>query len=262
MLMGRSLSSRVAGAPFLGTYAVPKLALFPIFPSSSSHRQPVEIALVFLECSTPRHHHQPGSAQRRRVLLWSEQNMDASRVEILRRIVIPATAPFIFAGSASPCGGDDRGGDHGNDQLRDGLGYQVIYARFRSRRTACSRSWSSSRCSAALDRTLVVLRDRLYTGKNSKRTHLEGTPRELVLALLTVFASSIPSPTRRATLIRFGRGFAAEEQVWLMSARPDLAPSQGKKYQLKQILFQANPERFQALPSPASSTAGRRRASR
>jgi ABC-type nitrate/sulfonate/bicarbonate transport system substrate-binding protein len=47
-------------------------------------------------------------------------------------------------------------------------------------------------------------------------------------------------------LIRLGRGFAAEEQVWLMSARPDLAPNQGKKYQLKQILFQANPQRFQA----------------
>jgi len=47
-------------------------------------------------------------------------------------------------------------------------------------------------------------------------------------------------------MIRFGRGFAAEEQVWLMSARPDLAPNQGKKYQLKQILFQANPQRFQA----------------
>jgi ABC-type nitrate/sulfonate/bicarbonate transport system substrate-binding protein len=49
------------------------------------------------------------------------------------------------------------------------------------------------------------------------------------------------------TLIRFGRGFAAEEQVWLMSARPDLTPNQGKKYRLKQILFQANPERFQAF---------------
>jgi ABC-type nitrate/sulfonate/bicarbonate transport system substrate-binding protein len=48
-------------------------------------------------------------------------------------------------------------------------------------------------------------------------------------------------------LIRFGRGFAAEEQVWLMSARPDLAPNQGKRYELKQILFQANPERFQAF---------------
>lgn len=48
-------------------------------------------------------------------------------------------------------------------------------------------------------------------------------------------------------LIRFGRGFAAEEQVWLMSARPDLTPNQGKKYQLKQILFRANPQRFQAF---------------
>src|SRR6187549_1112410 len=32
-----------------------------------------------------------------------------------------------------------------------------------------------------------------------------------------------------------------------MSARPDLAPNQGKRYELKQILFQANPERFQAF---------------
>src|SRR5687768_356695 len=48
-------------------------------------------------------------------------------------------------------------------------------------------------------------------------------------------------------LIRFGRGFAAEEQVWLMSARPDLTPNQGKRYVLKQILFQANPQRFQAF---------------
>jgi ABC-type nitrate/sulfonate/bicarbonate transport system substrate-binding protein len=67
-----------------------------------------------------------------------------------------------------------------------------------------------------------------------------------VLALLaSVFVSQAlaqPIPT-----IRLGRGFAAEEQVWLMSARPDLTPNQGKRYQLKQILFQANPERFQAF---------------
>ena len=47
-----------------------------------------------------------------------------------------------------------------------------------------------------------------------------------------------------APLIRLGRGFAAEEQVWLMSARPDLAPNQGKRYQLTRFHFQANPERF------------------
>jgi ABC-type nitrate/sulfonate/bicarbonate transport system substrate-binding protein len=59
-----------------------------------------------------------------------------------------------------------------------------------------------------------------------------------------VFAANAVAQT--PPLIRLGRGFAAEENVWLMSARPDLAPNQGKRYQLKQILFQANPERFQA----------------
>src|SRR5262245_10688445 len=48
-------------------------------------------------------------------------------------------------------------------------------------------------------------------------------------------------------MIRFGRGFAAEEQVWLMSVRKDLTPNQDKRYRLNQILFQANPERFQAF---------------
>ncbi len=64
----------------------------------------------------------------------------------------------------------------------------------------------------------------------------------LVLGFFAVNALAQSAP-----LIRFGRGFAAEEQVWLMSARPDLAPNHGKHYQLKQILFQANPERFQAF---------------
>jgi ABC-type nitrate/sulfonate/bicarbonate transport system substrate-binding protein len=67
----------------------------------------------------------------------------------------------------------------------------------------------------------------------------------IVSLFLVLF--SVTALAQDAPLIRFGRGFAAEEQVWLMSARPDLAPNQGKKYQLKQILFQANPERFQAF---------------
>ena len=65
----------------------------------------------------------------------------------------------------------------------------------------------------------------------------------LLLGLFIAFAAQAAEPP----LIRLGRGFAAEEQVWLMSARPDLTPNQGKRYQLKQILFQANPERFQAF---------------
>ena len=66
------------------------------------------------------------------------------------------------------------------------------------------------------------------------------------LAILAI-AFSAGAVAQGAPLIRLGRGFAAEEQLWLMSARPDLAPNQGKRYELKQILFQANPERFQAF---------------
>jgi len=63
--------------------------------------------------------------------------------------------------------------------------------------------------------------------------------------LVGIFVATL-ALAQEPTLIRLGRGFAAEEQLWLMSARPDLTPNQGKKYALKQILFQANPERFQA----------------
>ncbi len=63
-----------------------------------------------------------------------------------------------------------------------------------------------------------------------------------LLILFSVTAAAQTQPT-----IRFGRGFAAEENVWLMSVRKDLTPNQGKAYELKQILFQANPERFQAF---------------
>ena len=45
-------------------------------------------------------------------------------------------------------------------------------------------------------------------------------------ALVCAAAALAQEPTP----IRFGRGFAAEEQVWLMSARPDLAPNQGKNW--------------------------------
>jgi ABC-type nitrate/sulfonate/bicarbonate transport system substrate-binding protein len=67
------------------------------------------------------------------------------------------------------------------------------------------------------------------------------------LICLSLLAFTFSALAAEPPLIRLGRGFAAEEQVWLMSARPDLAPNQGKRYQLKQILFQANPERFQAF---------------
>ena len=100
MLMGRSkLVAGLLDPLFSGTYAVPKLALFPIFIFLFGIGSLSKVALVFLECLYPiviMSYH--GARSVNRVLLWSAQNMGASRGEMLRRVVIPATAPFIFAG--------------------------------------------------------------------------------------------------------------------------------------------------------------------
>ncbi len=100
MLMGRS--AFVAGLLeplFSGTYAVPKLALFPIFIFIFGIGSLSKVALVFLECLYPMVIiTSQGARNVNRALLWSAQNMGASRGAILRRVVIPATAPFIFAG--------------------------------------------------------------------------------------------------------------------------------------------------------------------
>src|SRR5712664_804494 len=100
MLMGRS--AFVAGLLeplFSGTYAVPRLALFPIFIFIFGIGSLSKVALVFLECLYPMVIiTSQGARNLNRVLLWSAQNMGASRSEILRRVVIPSTTPFIFAG--------------------------------------------------------------------------------------------------------------------------------------------------------------------
>lgn len=64
------------------------------------------------------------------------------------------------------------------------------------------------------------------------------------LALVVVTTALIEAAD--PPLIRLGTGFAGEEQLWLMTVRPDLTPNQGKKYRLKLVQFQGNVERFQA----------------
>jgi ABC-type nitrate/sulfonate/bicarbonate transport system permease component len=100
MLMGRSAFIAGLLEPlFSGTYAVPKLALFPIFIFIFGIGSLSKVALVFLECLYPMVIiTSQGARNVNRVLLWSAQNMGASGNAILRRVVIPATAPFIFAG--------------------------------------------------------------------------------------------------------------------------------------------------------------------
>jgi len=100
MIMGRSKTAAEMLDPlFSGTYAVPKLALFPIFIFVFGIGSLSKVALIFLECLYPivimTYH---GAAGVNRVWLWSAQNMGASRWQTLRRVVIPATTPYIFAG--------------------------------------------------------------------------------------------------------------------------------------------------------------------
>jgi ABC-type nitrate/sulfonate/bicarbonate transport system permease component len=165
LLMGRSkLVAELLDPLFSGTYAVPKLALFPIFIFVFGIGSLSKVALVFLECLYPIVvMTYAGARVVHEKLLWSAQNMGASRAAILRRVVIPATAPFIFAGFrvAVPVA-----------MIvvvitemvasADGLGYQVIYA---------MASLKTDRMLAvvvviaalgyALDKTVVLLRDRL-----------------------------------------------------------------------------------------------------
>jgi ABC-type nitrate/sulfonate/bicarbonate transport system permease component len=165
LLMGRSkLVAALLDPLFSGTYAVPKLALFPIFIFVFGIGSLSKVALVFLECLYPiAVMSYAGARGVPEKLLWSAQNMGASRAAILRRVVIPATAPFIFAGFrvAVPVA-----------MIvvvitemvasADGLGYQVIYA-MSSLRTdrMLAVVVVIAALGYALDKTVVLLRDRL-----------------------------------------------------------------------------------------------------
>jgi ABC-type nitrate/sulfonate/bicarbonate transport system permease component len=165
MLMGRStLAAALLDPLFSGTYAVPKIALFPIFIFVFGIGSLSKLALVFLECLYPIVIITcQGARSVNRVLLWSALNMGASRLRTFGRVVFPATAPFIFAGFrvALPVA------------LivviitemissADGLGYVVIYA-LSSLKTDRMLAVVAviALLGLALDRALVLLRDRL-----------------------------------------------------------------------------------------------------
>jgi len=165
IVMGRSrFVAGLLDPLFSGTYAVPKLALFPIFIFVFGIGSLSKVALVFLECLYPIViMTYAGARDVNRTLLWSAQNMGASRAAILRRVVIPATTPFIFAGFrvAVPVA-----------MIvvvitemvasADGLGYQVIYA-MSSLRTdrMLAVVIVIAALGYALDKAVVLLRDRL-----------------------------------------------------------------------------------------------------
>jgi len=100
VLMGRSsIAAACLGPIFSGTYPIPKIALFPVFIYLFGIGSLSKVVLIFLECLYPIVvTTYAGSRAVNRVLLWSAANMGASRARILWRVVVPAAAPFIFAG--------------------------------------------------------------------------------------------------------------------------------------------------------------------
>jgi NitT/TauT family transport system permease protein len=100
VLMGRSsIAAACLGPIFSGTYPIPKIALFPVFIYLFGIGSLSKVVLIFLECFYPIVvTTYAGSCAVNRVLIWSAANMGASPVRILWRVVVPAAAPFIFAG--------------------------------------------------------------------------------------------------------------------------------------------------------------------
>ena len=100
VVMGRSATAAACFGPILsGTYPIPKIALFPIFIYLFGIGSLAKVLLVFLECLYPIViTTQAGGRAVSRALVWSAANMGASRTRILWSVVVPATAPFIFAG--------------------------------------------------------------------------------------------------------------------------------------------------------------------
>ena len=98
--MARSILVRNLFEPiFFVGYPVPKIALFPIFIYLFGIGSLSKVLLVFLECLYPiAITTQAGGRAVNRALVWSAANMGAARARIIWSVVVPATAPFAFAG--------------------------------------------------------------------------------------------------------------------------------------------------------------------
>ncbi len=67
--------------------------------------------------------------------------------------------------------------------------------------------------------------------------------RSLLSSLLVVVATGAAAEPFK---IRVGHGAAVEEQLWLMKAKPEVTPNQGKAYMLEFTLFRGTDTRFKA----------------
>jgi ABC-type nitrate/sulfonate/bicarbonate transport system substrate-binding protein len=67
-----------------------------------------------------------------------------------------------------------------------------------------------------------------------------------LIAAATLFAATA-SALAQPVAIRLGHGPAAEEQLWLMKAKPDITPGQNRDYTLDFQLFRGTDQRFKAV---------------
>lgn len=86
--------------PFVfATYPVPKIALFPILSFAFGIGTPSRVAFAFLESIYPIMIAAMFAVRGIRLkLIWSAESMGASRLTILRRVLVPAALPGIFTG--------------------------------------------------------------------------------------------------------------------------------------------------------------------
>ena len=70
-----------------------------------------------------------------------------------------------------------------------------------------------------------------------------------MLAIAGVVAVTSTAIAQDVPVIHYGRATAAEENIWLMIARPDLAKNLGKAYKIDWSVMRASDTAFKALES-------------
>src|SRR5579864_5438905 len=84
-------------------------------------------------------------------------------------------------------------------------------------------------------------------GEIARRDMLRG----VLAAGLLGGAAVRPAMADDPVTIRLGYGLAAEEQIWLLIAKPELGKNQGKLYKLDATRFQGSDKRAQAFEAGA-----------
>src|SRR5712671_6217266 len=78
-----------------------------------------------------------------------------------------------------------------------------------------------------------------------------GVLRGFVAAGLLGGGPTVPTKAAEPVTLRLGYGGAAEEQVWLLIAKPELGKNHGKAYKLDATRFQGSDKRAQAFEAGA-----------